>query len=402
MSEFSKKQEIRVDKIVNLCKVLITGAITPEYYKKNQEFIKSVIPSDIIIAVDNMVLQGIPIADLKKGINKLLNLLYKPIVNYKSIKPAKNGFLYYLIEDNKRASELLDSIRPKLNELNKNSNNNDLKNELINLFEKLKNIEKHYIILENILFPIIENHVQDYRCLSVMWSYHDDIRRDLKELINELKNSKIDLKLINYYSSRIFYNVFAMIFREEKILFPYILEKIENDKLNKLLLEANEIGFGFINIDKNEVNEEKSVLQDSIKEILKLSTGELSINQIEMIFNSLPVDITFVDENNKVKYFSSPKERIFPRSKSIIGRDVKNCHPPDSVSTVMKIIESFKSGEKDKAEFWINLGNKLVYIQYFAVRDEKDNYRGVLEVTMDIKDIKNINGEKRLLDWDSE
>ncbi len=402
MSEFSNKQEIRVDKIVNLCKTLITGTITPEYYNKNKEFINSVIPSDIIIAVDRMVLKGIPITDLKKGINKLLNLLYKPIVNYKSIKPEKNGFLYYLMEDNKKTSDLLDSIRPHLNELNKNPYNIDLKNKLINLFENLREIDKHYIILENILFPIIENHIQDYRCLSVMWSYHDDIRRDLKELLNVLQNTKIDLRLINYYSSRIFYNVFAMIFREEKILFPYILEKIDNDKLNELLEEANEIGFGFINIDKNFINEKKSISHDTIKEILKLSTGELSINQIEMIFNSLPVDITFVDEKNKVKYFSSPKERIFPRSKSIIGRDVRNCHPPDSVSTVMKIIESFKSGERDKAEFWINLKDKFVYIQYFAVRDEKGSYRGVLEVTMDIKDIKNINGEKRLLDWDSE
>jgi len=402
MSEFSNKQEIRVDRIVNLCKVLITGTITPEYYKKNQEFIKSVIPSDIIIAVDKMVSQDIPITDLKKGINKLLNLLYKPIINYKSITPKRNGFLYYLIEDNKRATELMDSIRPQLNELNKNSDNIDLKNKIINLFEKLRDFEKHYIILENILFPVIENHIQDYRCLSVMWSYHDDIRRDLKELIKELKKPKIDLRLINYYSSRIFYNVFAMIFREEKILFPYIIEKIDNDKLDKLLQEANEIGFGFINIDKITIINEESILQNTMNEILKLSTGELGINQIEMIFNTLPVDITFVDENNKVKYFSSPKERIFPRSKSIIGRDVKNCHPPDSVSTVMKIIESFKSGEKDKADFWINFKDKFVYIQYFAVRDEKGNYRGVLEVTMDIKDIKQINGEKRLLDWDSE
>ncbi len=397
MSEFSKKQDNRVRKIVQICKTLITGSITPEFYKKNKDFINSVIPSDIVLAVDRMVLENIPLADLKKGINKLLNLLYKPIVNYNSLKPKKNTLLYYLIEDNRKASILFDSIRPILNEFNKDQNNN-LKREVIEKFERFKRFENHYIILENVLFPVIEKFVRDYRCLNLMWSYHDDIRRDLKDLLKELNKQDIDLRIVNYYSSRLFYNVFAMIFREEEILFPYALEKINEKELDKLLDEAMEIGFGLIEID-NKKQKTKEIDKGFADNLVKLSTGELSIEQLELIFNSLPVDITFVDQNNKVRYFSSPEERIFPRTKSIIGRDVRNCHPPESVDTVMKIIDSFRRGEKDKADFWIRFKDKYVYIQYFAVRDSNNNYKGVLEVTMDIKDIQTIKGEKRLLDW---
>ena len=119
------------------------------------------------------------------------------------------------------------------------------------------------------------------------------------------------------------------------------------------------------------------------------------------MFNHLPVDITFVDENNKVKYFSTPKKRIFPRTKSVIGRDVHNCHPPESVHIVEQIVESFKSGKKDVASFWINMKGELLLIQYFAVRDENGNYKGVMEVSQEISEIRNLQGENRLLDWES-
>jgi PAS domain S-box-containing protein len=113
----------------------------------------------------------------------------------------------------------------------------------------------------------------------------------------------------------------------------------------------------------------------------------------------LPVDITYVDENNKVKFFSTPEKRIFRRTNSIIGRDVKNCHPHESVHVVEQIVEAFRRGEKDKASFWIRMKGEMILIQYFVVRDEDGNYRGVVEVSQEITEIQNIQGEKRLLDW---
>jgi len=133
--------------------------------------------------------------------------------------------------------------------------------------------------------------------------------------------------------------------------------------------------------------------------VLNLGTGLLTLEQIKMLFNHLPVDITFVDENNKVRYFSTPEKRIFPRSSGIIGRDVRNCHPPESIHVVEDIIDEFRAGKQDKATFWIKMGEVYVMIQYFAVRDEKNKYCGVVEVSQEVSEIRQIKGERRLLEW---
>lgn len=132
---------------------------------------------------------------------------------------------------------------------------------------------------------------------------------------------------------------------------------------------------------------------------IQFPTGELSVEQAELVFNHLPVDITFVDENDEVRYFSTPKHRIFPRTAAIIGRKIQNCHPPESVSVVDRIVDSFKKGEKEVASFWLHMGSKYVLIQYFAVRDKENKYRGVLEVSQEISEIQEIKGDRKLLDW---
>ncbi len=133
--------------------------------------------------------------------------------------------------------------------------------------------------------------------------------------------------------------------------------------------------------------------------IANLGTGVLSVEQIKLIFNHLPVDITYVDEQNRVRYFSTPKKRIFPRTNAIIGREMKNCHPPESVHVVERIVDSFKSGEKSHADFWIKVKGEFVLIQYFAIRDDHGIYKGVIEVSQEISDIRALEDEKRLLDW---
>ena len=128
-----------------------------------------------------------------------------------------------------------------------------------------------------------------------------------------------------------------------------------------------------------------------------MDNGKLHINELIGMLNTLPVDITFVDSNDEVRYFNSPKGRVFPRGSGVIGRKVQNCHPKKSIDLVNKILDEFRSGERDVAEFWINLRGRLIYIRYFAVRDKDGKYLGAIEFTQDITDIKNIEGEKRLL-----
>jgi len=132
--------------------------------------------------------------------------------------------------------------------------------------------------------------------------------------------------------------------------------------------------------------------------MISFETGSLSEEEIESVLNSLPVDITFVDKEDTVRYFSQSKGRIFPRAKAVIGRKVQQCHPQESLQKVVQILEDFKSRRRDVAEFWINLKGRLIYIRYFAVRDGDGKYLGCLEVTQDITDVQKITGERRLLD----
>jgi PAS domain S-box-containing protein len=120
---------------------------------------------------------------------------------------------------------------------------------------------------------------------------------------------------------------------------------------------------------------------------------------IEFMLNSLPVEISFVDKNDEVSYFNKNGDRIFPRPRSVIGKKVQQCHPSKSLNKVIEIMEAFKNGKRDVANFWINLNGRLIYIRYFAVRDNNGKYLGTLEVSQDITELKKIEGEKRLLDW---
>ncbi|HNZ72193.1 MAG TPA: PAS domain-containing protein, partial [Prolixibacteraceae bacterium] len=219
---------------------------------------------------------------------------------------------------------------------------------------------------------------------------------NIKLVINQLKERNIDPRVFNRCVGDIFFNMLAIKFREEKILFPELLLSLPDNQLKTMKKEAIELGFPYFTPENREV-----VLPsgNAVDGLVNLGTGQLSVDQVCMIFNHLPVDITFVDENGKVRYFSSPKKRIFPRTTAVLGREVQNCHPPESVHVVLKIVDSFRSGEKDSATFWIRMKGELILIQYFAVRDESGIYRGIIEVTQEITEIIAIKGEKRLLEW---
>ncbi len=284
-----------------------------------------------------------------------------------------------------------------IKELNKNKQEPEVKEWLKEKFLDLEKYTNYYVIKENILFPVIEKYIPEFRCLSVMWSFHDDIKRNLQKSIKELESNTINLKLFNRTAGDLFFNMYAIKFREERILYPLVEEVVPEKVLNSLYTESLQIGFPFYQPEQKAIFE-----QDGYESFdkLNLETGNLTLEQIKLLFNHLPVDITFVDENDKVAYFSAPKKRIFPRTKSIIGRDVHNCHPPESVHVVHKIVDEFRKGNKDSASFWINLKGQKLLIQYFAIRDEKGNYKGVVEVSQEISEIQKLKGEKRLLDWE--
>jgi PAS domain S-box-containing protein len=395
MSEFTNHKAERVGQLLELFQLVISGELTSERVSHYQKVIDLAQPADVISVVDQLVQLPVPMPELKKGINKALNLLGKSLQEFPYEPPVSGSFLHVLILNNEQIDMRLKAIRPLLKELNQG--NRLVKNKLRDQLTDLLLIDLHYQIKENVLFPLIEKHLPDYRCLQVMWSFHDDIRRNLKEVIQMLETEDFDLKKLNRLAGDIFFNIYAIKFREERILFPIISGIIPEEELNSLIGESLEIGFPFVQPEILAEANDKAASE--LPEEVDLKTGYLSAEQIRLIFNHLPVDITYVDENNKVKFFSTPEKRIFRRTNSIIGRDVKNCHPHESVHVVEQIVEAFRKGEKDKASFWIQMKGEFILIQYFAVRDEDGKYKGVVEVSQEITEIRNIQGEKRLLDW---
>ena len=399
MSDLTNKQPDRNKKIVSFCVRIINADNPVEAVKSNQHLIDSINYKDVIRAVDELVKLEIPMEKLKKGINRILNLFYLSLSRNKEIVPAENSFLDYLTRNNKKLESQLKELRPLIRQINKTGDDVDLKKSLLKKFKRLYKYDSYYVIKENILFPVLEKQWADYRCLQVMWSFHDDIRTNLKKNIELLEQEEMDLKLFNRLTGDIFFNMLAIKFREEKILFPHILDTISTNHLDNMLSESLSFEWPFVQPDPKEViksGKSGTIVQGE----MDLLTGSLFPEQIRLMINHLPVDITYVDEHNKVRYFSAPQKRIFPRTNAIIGREVRNCHPQGSMHIVDEIIESFRSGKQGKAQFCIKMREEYILIQYFAVRDELGKYKGVIEVSQEIADIQKIKEEKRLLDWD--
>ena len=283
---------------------------------------------------------------------------------------------------------------------------NAWKNELRAQLVELRGVETHYERKEQVLFPHLER-VGFMGPSKVMWGKDNEVRAMLKAALAELEELRGQDEAQTYATttlSSLLEEVEGMIFKEENILFPTSLEKLEAGDWVEILKQSDEIGYVFI--EKPEETEEliqhlrsaleeEAVYQDGA---VSLPSGILGLNELMCLFNTLPVDLTFVGSDDTVAYFSEGPERIFHRPRSIIGRKVQNCHPPQSLDVVESILNSFKEGTKDSYEFWLELAGKFVHIRYFAVRDNKKRYLGTLEVSQDITHIRKLEGEKRLID----
>ena len=200
------------------------------------------------------------------------------------------------------------------------------------------------------------------------------------------------------FCQKLFFVVLPIIFREEQIVFPVAYRAIPSHDWEEMMRQGTEIGWCYIEPPAAAMQFALSGLGAGDK--VRLGSGFLSPEQLILLFSNLPVDITFVDENDVVCFFSEVKERIFPRSRAIIGRMVQNCHPPESVHIVNEIVDAFRQGRKDHADFRIQFKARFILIRYFALRDEQGVYKGTIEVTQDVTDIRKLEGERRLLDWE--
>jgi len=262
-------------------------------------------------------------------------------------------------------------------------------------------LDTHYVRKENQLFPYLEKHGVTGPS-QVMWGIHDEIRGMLKKISAAVDS--MDISVLSETGPALSRAVIEMIYKENSILFPMAVDTLSDKEWLEIRKGEDEVGYAFVK-PGGEWPEERSAgepvaHEEKPENLLKLDTGALTVDQVNLLLKHLPVEVSFVDENNVVRYYSDTKDRIFPRSPGVIGRTVQNCHPPKSVHIVNRILESFRSGEKDYADFWIRMHGRMILIRYFAVRDSESTYKGTIEVTQDITDIKSLEGEQRLLDWD--
>ncbi len=276
-----------------------------------------------------------------------------------------------------------------------------VKIKLLTDMNLLWDIDKHYSRKENVIFPYMEKYGISAPP-KVMWGVDDEIRADIKNLKQAMVDEDFDGVSKTY--GAVFERITEMIFKEEEILIPMILEKFTEDEWLEIANDSEEIGYCLVSPEGKWVPERVSFIGKTPKTEDKLQDGNirfgigfLKLAELEKVLNALPVDVTFIDADDKVKYFNQAKERIFARTKSVIGRTVQNCHPPQSVNTVERLLNDFKAGVKDEESFWINSRGMFILITYYAIRDDSGKYMGTLEVTQNVKSIRELEGEKRIL-----
>lgn len=422
MSEFLQIQQRRREDLLQFSLGMMAGQNGKELIARYKDAIEHVTPHDIIAMEDKQVQMGVSPKQIKQHIEKILNVLNPHLSKYPWEKPTPPNPIHYMMEENRALEQILNEMKEPIKRIELHQGDDlDIPHEMARLrqyIEKLQEFNKHYIRKENILFPFLEKKWQYHAPLRVMWSLHDDIRDHWKTLATLLRENERLTPEINRYFAGLFLLMYRMVFKEEKIVFPVAMETLSENDWREILIQSAEVGYAYIDSPTVEVHKTNAIGGYAPKDttvptfaeqelpigqvLLGLDTGVLDLERLLLLLNALPLDITYVDENDRVKYFSNTKDRIFPRSPAIIGRTVQNCHPPESVHKVNDILQAFRAGEKDQAKFWIQLHGKFIVIEYFALRDHTGRYKGTLEVSQDVTEIRNLTGERRLLDWEQE
>jgi len=399
-------RDARLEVLKDIIRELHKSGNLEEQKRRFAELVKATSPAEIAEMEQTLMKEGMPEEEVKRLCDVHVQV-FKESLDEKPRPSSVPGHpLHTLMEENRALEGLLARWEALLGQVGATGGEASLrrmKGELRDHWQKLVEVEKHYLKKENQLFPLLEAKGVSGPS-KVMWAIHDDIRaqlREFRQLLSEENAGEI-VKLGRKLSDA----MADMIYKEEKILFPMSLETLEERDWAQVKRGEEEIGYAWITAG---TDWKPSVRVDEIPALgqgrksfsrIELDTGALTPKQVNLLLKTLPVDISFVDDNDTVLYYSATADRIFPRSAAIIGRKVQNCHPPASVHIVNRILEAFKSGRSDVAEFWIELRGKFILIRYYAVRDENLMYKGCLEVSQDVTAIRGLKGEKRLLDWE--
>ena len=406
MSELINNREHRQKVLKEIIKELHNGKAVDDVKARFAELIEGVSTAEISEMEAALIAEGMPVEEIQRLCDVHAEVFKGSIEEIHRVQRPEEipGHpVHTFKKENEAVARLIEEIQTDIYAYKSDASKKNTR-KILNGFEMLNEIDKHYLRKENLLFPYMEK----YGITAppkVMWGVDDEIRAEIKEVIEILKSASADKEQLIQKAEAALVRVNEMIYKEENILFSLVLDTLSEDEWLKIQQESKEFGYTLYK-PKNKWKPERVDIEGKMLDqgeepsndgYIEFDAGFMSPEEVNAVLNTVPFDMTFVDKDGAVKYFTMGKERIFPRPKTVIGRQVSNCHPPASVHVVEKIVEDLKSGKKDHEDFWIRMGPRYVLIRYFAVRNSKGEYLGTLEVTQDIKPIQEITGEKRLL-----
>ncbi len=387
------------------------GTCTPDEFAYAEQSLKGVYKDEEIL--DKM--------------DDLLNLFDGVLVRAENEYPENHPLWAYLEEIN-----AVEKVALEADELLKQDK--FIKNPWLGVFDSLAEWRIHLSRKQNQLYPMLENHGFD-RPTRIMWTFDDGVRDAISSSYALLREDKYEEFLASVPETLA--KLRDLNSKELEVLLPTSFKLLSDEEFVRMSKNDHEIGYAIINapglyvvpgindsaasLNGNAASQNSAVSNEFLNDlagllskyvgpvggtavskdaVLDVATGKLTLEQINLLFRHLPVDLSYVDENELVKFYSDTPHRIFPRSANVIGREVKNCHPAKSVHVVEEIVEKFRSGEQNQAEFWINKPGLFIYVIYTAVRDENGKFRGVLEMMQDCTHIRELEGSRTLLTWD--
>jgi uncharacterized protein len=408
MSELINNSGQRKELLKHMILQLHEGVAPQEIRKRLAELMQKIPYGEVVEVEQELINEGLPEAEVLRLCDIHTEALEGSIdlTGAKIVPPGhpvdtfqkENRELEGVI---RKLEELFDKRKTQISEPGEDTYRNKLKS----LFNSLMDVDKHYRRKENLLFPFLEKYGITGPP-TVMWGKHNETRGLLKGALDSLlapgnSNPAMLDNIIELYLQPAVKAVEDMILKEEEILFPMTMDKLTDENWYDIYRQTNEIGYCLY--DPNVEWRPEGMLLAEVKpeetSSIHLPSGNLSAEELKSILNTIPVDLTFVDRDDKVKYFTQGNERVFDRNRAILGRDVRMCHPPSSVHVVEQILSDFKSGKADRAPFWIQMGEKFIHIEYFALRNDAGEYLGTLEVSADLSEKRALAGEQRILSY---
>jgi DUF438 domain-containing protein len=411
MSEYIKNQTKRQEILKGVIRKLHEGSSVDEVKAEFSQLLQDVGATEIATLEQALIAEGLPEAEVKRLCDVHVAVFRDSLDEQAKPETIPGHPVHTFLAENSAAGEVLDDCREVIAALKAEPGTAQLERAR-QCLEKLREYDRHYLRKENLLFPYMES--KGFAGPSkVMWAIHDDVRAGWKSLADLLAAGPGD-DLVTFKAQietiwgGLETAIREMFYKEENILYPTALEMLDDGEWAAIREQEADLGYSFVEpgeqwvpqpdlIEVPPAEEAAPVTMPVSDALLQLGAGRMTPEELKLLFNYLPIDITYVDQNDAVRFFTET-ERIFPRSPAIIGRKVQLCHPPASVHRVQQILDDFRAGGRDQAEFWIQMQGRFIHIRYFAVRDEAGEYQGTLEVTQDVTGIRQLEGERRLLD----